>query len=230
MRPKRLVLYTARILLLAVLGASLSGCVLATVRTLDEDEEAKIGFTGDSYVEEIWESQLLPTYDEQAQDFGTLLELLRSDPDSAIEQYGHRSGTGPYAFMVCGEAQVISLDTSSRSGVITLDLTPPDGTPDASMAIGPLIKVSQRGAVRDAVGFIDYGSFRNQEEFADVATAMGTRITTMIAEALGLDDIEAIREMDPAQIEGKTVEFVGAITMENLDNVTIVPVRLRVVD
>ena len=98
------------------------------------------------------------------------------------------------------------------------------------MAIGPLIKVSQRGAVRDAVGFIDYGSFRNQEEFADVATAMGTRITTMIAEALGLDDIEAIREMDPAQIEGKTVEFVGAITMENLDNVTIVPVRLRVVD
>ena len=230
MRPKEFVLLSARLLLLAVLGASLSGCVLATVRSLDEDTEAKIGFTGESYVEEIWEDELLPVYDEQAQDLGTLLELLRSDPDAAIEQYGHRSGTGPYAFMVRGEAQVVTLDTSSRSGIITLDLTPPDGTPDATMAIGPLIKVSQRGAVRDAVGIIQYGSFTNQEEFAGVATAMGDRITAMIAEALGLDTIDAIREIDPAQVEGKTIEFIGAISMENLDNVIVVPVRLRMAE
>lgn len=230
MRLKQFVSLSARIMLLAVLGASLSGCVLATVRTLNEDEEAKIGFTGEDYVAGIWDDQVLPAYDEEAQDLGPLLELIEQDEDAAIEQFGHRSGTGPYAFMVRGEAQVVTLDTSSRSGTVVLDLTPTDGAPDVEMAIGPLVKVSQRGAVRDAVGFIEYGTFTNQQEFADVATAMGERITSMIAAALGLDDIEAVREMDPAQIEGKTVQFVGAISLDGAPEITVVPVRLSVVD
>lgn len=230
MRPRRFVALSARVALLGALGAALSGCVLATVRTLDEDEIAKEGFTGEKYVAEIWDDEVLPTYDEQAQDLPTLLALIAQDEQAAIDQYGHRSGTGPYSFMVRGEGRVVALDTSSRSGIITLDLAPPDGTPDASMVIGPLIKVSQRSSVRDAVGFIQYGAFTNQQEFADVATAMGERITAMIAEALGLDDIEAIREMDPAQIEGKTVQFVGAMSLDGADELTIVPVRLTVVD
>src|SRR5690554_400205 len=229
MQPKQLGSLLARIALLAVLGATLSGCVLATVRTLDEDDEAKIGFTGEAYVAEIWDDRVLPTYDEQAQDLAPLLELIEQDEDAAIEQFGHRSGTGPYSFMVRGEAQVVELDTGSRSGVVSLDLAPPDGTADVEMAIGPLIKVSQRGAVRDAVGFIEYGAFTNQQEFADVATAMGVRITSMIAEALGLDDIEAVREMDPAQIEGKTVQFVGVFSLDGPPNVTVIPVRWPVV-
>lgn len=230
MRPRQLLSISARLALLAVLGATLSGCVLATVRTLHEDEEAKIGFTGEEYVAGIWDDEVLPTYDEQAQDLSTLLELIAQDEEAAIEQYGHRSGTGAYSFMVRGEAQVVTLDTSSRSGIVTLDLAPPDGTPDVDMVIGPLVKVSQRSSVRDAVGFIEYGEFTNQQEFADVATAMGDRITAIIAEALGLDDIEAVREMDPAQIEGKTVEFVGAISLDGAEVFTIVPVRLTVVD
>jgi len=230
MRPRQFVALSARIALLAALAAALSGCVLATVRTLDEDEVAKEGFTGEKYVDDIWEDQVLPTYDEQAQDLFTLLELMAQDEQAAIEQYGHRSGTGAYSFMVRGEGRVVALDTSSRSGILTLDLAPPDGTADASLVIGPLIKVSQRSAVRDAVGFIEYGAFTNQQEFADVATAMGDRITAMIAEALGLDDIEAIREMDPAQIEGKTVQFVGAMSLDGADEHTIIPVRLTVVD
>lgn len=230
MRPRNIVSLTVRATLLGLLAASLSGCVLATVRTLHEDEEAKQGFTGEAFVAEIWESKVLPTYDEQAQDLPVLLAAIAQDEAAAIEQYGHRSGTGPYSFMVRGEAQVVALDTTSRSGIITLDLTPPDGTVDASMVIGPLIKVSQRSAVRDAVGFIEYGAFTNQQEFADVATAMGDRITAMIAEALGLDDVEAIREMDPAQIEGKTVQFVGAFSLDGAGAITIVPVRLTVVE
>lgn len=230
MRPRDFLSITGRVAVLALLGASLSGCVLATVRTLNEDEEAKVGFTGESYVEEIWEDRVLPAYDENAQDLSALLEAIAQDEAAAIEQYGNRSGTGYYSFMVRGEAQVVALDTSSRSGIVTLDLAPPDGAADVNMAIGPLIKVSQRSAVRDAVGFIEYGAFTNQQEFADVATAMGDRITSMIAEALGIDDIEVVRDMDPAQIEGKTVQFVGAISLDGADEFTVVPIRLTVVD
>jgi predicted lipoprotein len=215
---------------LLLLVPVLTGCVLATVREIEEDKQAKAGFSGEIYVEEIWESQVLPAYEEQAQDLPTLLALLQSDQQAAIDQHGHRSGTGPYSFMVRGEGTIVTLDTTSRSGIVTIDLAPTDGTADVSLVVGPLIKISQRAAVRDAVGFIEYGNFVNQQEFADVANAMGERIIPMIAEALGVDDVEAIRDIDPASLEGKTIRFTGAFSLDNPDNILIVPVELEVTE
>ena len=217
-----------------VLAITLSGCVFATVRTIKEDEAAKQGFNANDYVSSIWDSQVLPAYEQQAQDLSTLLTLIDTNEASAISQYGHRSGTGPFSFMVKGQAKVVAFDTTSRAGLLTLDLIPPDGAPDGtvdvSMAIGPLIKISQRAAVRDAVGFIEYGKFVNQQEFADVANAMGDRITLMIATALGVDNADAIRDVPPAAIEGKTISFIGAFSLEDRANIIVVPTELQVLD
>jgi predicted lipoprotein len=84
--------------------------------------------------------------------------------------------------------------------------------------------------VRDAVGFVEYGNFVNQQEFADVANAMGDRITVMIAEKLGVPTVDAIQELDPASVEGKTITFVGAFSLENPDVVIVVPVEIEVSD
>ena len=54
--------YLSSFLLLALsIGtvAVLSGCQIATVRTLEEDRLAKEGFQPDLYVDSIWESELL---------------------------------------------------------------------------------------------------------------------------------------------------------------------------
>lgn len=206
----------------------LSGCTLATVRTLHEDAEAKTAFSGDQYVSEIWDSQVLPAYREQAQDMGTLLSLIAQDQQSAIDQYGKRSGTGPYSFMVRGTGQILAFDTSSRTGFVTVDLDPPDGTADVSVIVGPLIKISQQASVRDAVGFIQYGNFVNQQEFADVAKGMGNRITAMIAEKLGAADVDAIRDLDPAGLVGKSLTFVGAFSLDSLADPAVVPVEIEV--
>lgn len=216
--------------LLLLLSVALSGCVLATVRTLDEDEEANAGFNPDTYVEEIWESQVLPTYREQAQDFATVLAALHDDQEAAIAAHGHRSGTGAYSFMVRGTGTLLTFDTSSRSGVATVDLDPPDGMADIALAIGPLIKVSQRASVRDAVGFISYGNFVNQQEFAGVANAMGERITAMLADRLGAESPEAISDLDPALLEGKKIAFIGAFSLDDINNVIVVPVEIEVTD
>jgi len=220
---------------LSVLGLvfallTLSGCVLATVRTLDEDEEAKVGFEPEVYVEEIWESRVLPAYDQEAVDLTMLLSAIEADEDAAIAEYGNRSGTGAYSFMVRGEGTIITLDTSSRAGLLVVDLAPADGTADLNIAVGPLIKISQRGSVRDAVGFIEYGNFVNQQEFAGVANAMGERITAMVADALGADSAEAIGDLDPAAFKGKSVTFVGAFSLDTRDDIIIVPVDLEVSD
>jgi predicted lipoprotein len=218
------------LLLLILFSLVLSGCVLVTVRTIKEDKAAKAGFSGEEYVSQIWESQVLPTYRAEAQDLGTLLKLIAANQQSAIDQYGHRSGTGPYSFMVRGEGKILTFDTSSRAGLAVIDLNPPDATPDLSLTIGPLIKISQRAAVRDAVGFIEYGNFVNQQEFADVANAMGDRITGMLADRLGVPNADAIRDIDPASIEGKTVTFIGAYSLDNPDEVIVVPVEIEVSD
>lgn len=208
----------------------LDGCTLATVRTLHEDQEAKVAFSGDQYVSEIWDSQVLPAYRDQAQDIGTLFDLIAEDQQAAIEQFGRRSGTGPYSFMVRGQGQIVDYDTSSRTGLLTVDLTPPDGTADISVVVGPLVKISQQASVRDAVGFIQYGNFVNQQEFADVAKGMGNRIIAMITQELGAADADAIREIDPETLKGKTITFVGAFSLDSLADPTIVPVELEVVD
>ena len=132
--------------------------------------------------------------------------------------------------MVRGEGTIITLDTSSRAGLLVVDLAPADGTADLNIAVGPLIKISQRGSVRDAVGFIEYGNFVNQQEFAGVANAMGERITAMVADALGADSAEAIGDLDPAAFEGKSVTFVGAFSLDTRDDIIIVPVDLEVSD
>lgn len=218
------------ILTLLVTAWMLSGCVLATVRTLEEDEEAKAGFDPEAYVDEIWETRVIPTYEEEAVDVATLIDAIRANEDAAIAQYGHRSGTGAYSFMARGEGTILTFDTSSKAGLVTVDLAPEDGTPDLSLTVGPLIKISHRGNVRDAVGFIEYGDFVNQQEFAGVANAMGERITVMIADKLGAADVEAVRELDPAVVEGKTVSFIGAFALDDLDNVILVPVIFEVGD
>ena len=218
------------LLVFLVAAWMLSGCVLATVRTLDEDEEAKAGFDPEAYVDDLWESRVIPTYEADAVDFATLLEAIRADEDAAIEQYGHRSGTGAYSFMVRGTGTILTFDTSSKAGMALVDIAPGDGTPDLSLTIGPLIKISHRGAVRDAVGFIEYGDFVNQQEFAGVANAMGERITLMLAEKLGATDVDAIRDLAPAEIEGKTVSFIGAFALDDLDDVILVPVIFEVED
>src|SRR5690606_29985297 len=107
---------------------------------------------------------------------------------------------------------------------------PEDGTAEVSIIVGPLIKISQRAAVRDAVGFIAYGNFVNQQEFADVANAMGDRILQMLMGELGVDNPDAIREIEPAQLEGKRVTFRGAFTLSSADNIEIVPVQFEVSD
>jgi predicted lipoprotein len=220
----------ALLVALALLSVWLSGCVIATVRTLEEDQGLKAGFSPEAYVEEIWESRVLPTYREQAQELTDLLAQLSADEQGTIARFGHRSGTGPYSFMVRGEGVIAAIDTSSRSGIASVDLNPPDGTPDLTLTIGPLIKISQRAGVRDAVGFIQYGNFTNQQEFAGVANAMGERIVQHIAAALGVESPDAISGIDPAQYVGKPVRFIGAFTLESRDNIVVVPVELEVGD
>ena len=194
----------------------LSGCTLATVRTLEEDRIAKEGFSAENYVNGIWESDFLPTLEENAVEIGQLLSEIDADEAAAIEQYGHRTSSGPYSFMTRGEAQVLTVDRESRVGLAHLDLQPFDGEADIYLAIGPVLRGN---ALRDAVGFIAFNDFTNQVEFAQVSDALKDRADAEVITPFAIDDHV-----------GETIRFLGAFTFDDREEIVIMPVRLEVVE
>ena len=94
----------------------------SVIRTIEEDELIKKGFDPKSYVESIWSSKIIPTIINDSNDITMILDELFKNKEVAEEKYGHRSGTGSYSFMIKGNANVQSLNDSSRVGTLSLKL------------------------------------------------------------------------------------------------------------
>lgn len=201
-----------------VLTLLLGGCKLATIRPLDpKTGKAIIGneeqaFSAERYVAERWQDPLLIKVEQAGVELGELLTALQTDSAKASETYGRREGNSPYSFIVKGRGRVLELDTSSRAGLLKIDLEPFDGQADLSLAMGPVIKGT---ALRDAMPFIKFNDFTNQLEFADVSKALHARVMTELIEPF---DVEASI--------GKTLQFSGAFTLA--DPIVITPVKLEV--
>lgn len=198
----------------------LSSCKLATIRPLDPvTGKAIIGtedqaFSAERYVGERWQDPIISSFTNDAVDLNELLTALQQDPEGAGESYGRREGNSVYNFMVKGEAKVLTLDTSSRAGLLTLDLAPYEATSNLSLAVGPVIRGT---ALRGVLPFINFNDFTNQLEFADVSKALHLRVMSDVIEPF---DLEAS--------VGKTIHFAGAFTQG--DSIIITPVLLEVKD
>ncbi len=198
----------------------LSSCKIATIRPLDpvtgkailgtEDQE----FSAERYVSERWQDPIISSFNNDAIDLKELLAALAQDPEGTAERYGRREGNSAYNFMVKGEANVLELDSSSRAGLLNLDLAPYDDISDLSLAIGPVIRGT---AVRGVLPFINFNDFTNQLEFADVSKALHLRVMSDVIEPF---DFEAS--------VGKSIRFSGAFTQA--DNILITPIILEVND
>lgn len=207
--------------LLALLTIALAGCAPWTIRPIEAPGgpqaggivPGKAGFSAKAYVDAIWASQVLPTVQEQAADLPIVLAALKASPEAAKQKYGHHEGQRPYNFLVKGEAKVLAVDTTLRSGTLKLDLAPADGQPDATIQIGPVIKGT---SLRDALPFIQFNQFTNQLEYADVSNELNDHVVNDVLGALEL-----------AGLQGKTIEFAGAFTLGGSGAVLITPAKLQ---
>ncbi len=187
----------------------------SVVRTIAEDELIKKGFDPVSYVDKIWESKILPTIRNDSEEITFILDELFENKEIAEEKYGSRSGTGSYSFMVNGTGEITTLNTKSRVGTLAIEL---DKKYDAQIfiTIGPVIK---KDSVRDAVKFIKFNDFVNQLDFAEVSRIIKTRVLNEVIGPLNIKDIE-----------GKTINFEGAITFDRKDKIFITPTNLELIE
>jgi predicted lipoprotein len=180
-------------------------------RPIDAPQAAtQQAFDPAAFAAQTYEPQVVPEIQRSAVDLSVLLPALAQDKEAAGQQYGRRPGTGPYNFAVRGTGVAGNV----RSGLLPVTVPGvPDGT-QVYVQVGPAINGT---ALRDSVGFITFGQFLNQVEYADAATALNEAVKQRVLAGL-----------DPAALSGRTVSFVGAFTALTPTTVTITPVELQV--
>jgi predicted lipoprotein len=184
------------------------------------------------YVDKIWDSKIIPAINEKAVDLSLIMGEMKSDSNgfakkddliAIAQKYGLITVGEAHVYMVKGTGQVVNVDTSSSTGIMEIQLDGYTGPIKVLIYIGPRIP-SDETSVRDAVGFISFGDFKEQTEYGKVGAEINKRIIVQVLTPLNKD-----------QLQGKTITFYGALTIRtfnliniDLKKVTIVPIKIEV--
>ena len=174
-----------------------------------------------AYVDSIWNERVIPSFQNDSTDVVVLLDAIGSDRDAAIQQYGRpiSSGATVGAFKTRGTGVVVDHDDTSRNGIIRVALFPQDSGREITIQIGPVIR---KTAIRDSLTFIRFSDIGNQLQFAALGDELNARMRK-----------ESVQQLELETIEGKTIDFLGAFTIEEGEtssDLVVTPVEISVVD
>ncbi|WP_395108143.1 DUF2291 family protein [Actinomadura sp. SCN-SB] len=165
-------------------------------------------FNAAAYGAATYASKVVPTIEKKAVDIVTLHKAIAAGTEAAGQRYGNREGTGPYSYAVTltGTAGEVN------GGLLRVEVP---GADDARVAVqvGPAVNGT---ALRDAVGFIKFGQFTNQVDYADAATALNEQVKARV-----------LASLDAAALDGKKITVVGAMTPLTADLLTVTPISIK---
>ncbi|HHU0690223.1 MULTISPECIES: DUF2291 family protein [Citrobacter] len=128
-------------------------------------------------IDQTWQSKIVPQIVGQARPVAELMAALQTEPDidSACKNLGYRSQEeNPCIFYVKVEGPISHLDTTSRSGKMTI--TDKSGS-NIIVQIGPTLRGTQ---LRDAYKGASYGDFNDQVLFGEYGRAINEQAIKMI--------------------------------------------------
>jgi len=220
-----------RLLLLLV---AVAGCVLLwstgfTVVRSDDASTKPAVFDPVAYVDGSWD-EIVTTIRDDSVDLAEILTAMAPDPDGLVQKTALKAVTEKYGVITQGEAHVYkvkvtgtvtSVDVESSVGTIEITLDGYTGPVTVQVYVGSRIP-SDESSVRDSVGFISFGDFRDQTEYGKVASEINVRIKAMLS------------DIDVAALEGARVTVYGAMTIRtfnlvqiDVSTVKIVPVAIE---
>ncbi len=210
------------ILFAVLLMSLLSGCTIVSIEEAQKVAQSE-AFDPVGVVDQIWESQVVPTISEKAAnaDLPIVLSAIEANLNDAGAKYATISQSGGLNFVVHGQGTVQSVNTESRNGTATLQIDGYSGKIVTVLQIGPLVRGD---GVRDGVGFIKFGDFKDQTEFGQISRELNRRVSEQV-----------LANLDLANLVGKKVSFDGVFTIRttnqtniDLSEVVITPVVLTV--
>ena len=203
-----------------------------TVVRIEDAEQTVQDETFDpvAYVDGIWESKMLPAFDENTQELPQILSEMKPDADGNIpkeeltaiaEKYGLITVGEAHVYMVKGSGKIVSVDTETSLGTIEVAIDGYDGPVKTLLYVGTRIP-SDNTSVRDAVGFISFGDFKEQTEYGKVGSEINKHI---------LDTV--LNDLDKDNLAGKTISFKGAFNIRtfnllqiDVNEIHIVPIEI----
>jgi predicted lipoprotein len=194
------------IALVLVVIAIIAGTTYRSDTAPRAGEQAKFDAAG--YGAATYEPKVVPAIKEKAVDIVTLSKAIAAGTDAAGQKYGHRNGTGPYSYAVT----LTGTAGPAKSGLLQVEV-PGIGETRVSVQIGPAVNGT---ALRDAVGFIEFGQFVNQVEYADAGTALNNEVKSKV-----------LASLDVASLDGKKITVVGAMTPLSADVLTVTPISVE---
>lgn len=203
-------------LILAVATAvSATGCVKVVKIGEEAALTGKVEFSASENVSGMW-ADALANIEEKAVDLPTFLKEAAGDLKSLADKYGKYSmGTsGSISYAVKGSGVVEEVNQEKKAGYMTVKLDGYDGAEVIKIQIGSIYKGS---STRDTLDIVSFGDYTNQEEWAAVSQELHSAIDTNV-----------IQPADPANLAGKTIEFVGTFTADKNEELLITVVKLDV--
>ncbi|HHW83272.1 MAG TPA: DUF2291 domain-containing protein [Actinomycetales bacterium] len=161
-----------------------------------------------AYAEEHYSTTVVPTIEDNAVDLATLLQMIEENPDAAAAEHGFQNGESPFSYPVRFTGTV----TERVFGKILVEVPDVESGITVGVQTGPALTGT---AIRDAVGLITFEMFRNQIDFASVATALNEQTKVNVLESLDFDSLV-----------GSEVTVTGAFTDSSPTDVTVTAISI----
>jgi predicted lipoprotein len=218
------ILATLVVLIFLVLSARY-GFTVVTIEAAEKAVQSE-AFDPVAYVDGIWASKLIPTIQDKAVDLTKILEEIQVDANgtaskdnliSIVKKYGLITVGEAHVYMVKGSGKITSVNTATSLGTAEVKLDGYDGPIKVLLYIGTRIP-SDETSVRDSVGFINFGDFKEQTEYGKAGSEINKRI---LANVIGT--------LDKEHLAGKTITFKGAFNIRTFNLVQIDMKEIRIV-
>jgi len=164
-------------------------------------------------------------------DLSKILTEIQPDTDGTApketlvaiaKKYGLITVGEAHAYMVKGSGKIISVNAETSLGTAEVTLDGYSGPIKVLLYIGTRIP-SDETSVRDAVGFISFGDFKEQTEYGKVTSEINKRVLTQV-----------LGSLDKNSLMGKTISFQGAFTIRtfnliqiDLKEIKVVPIQIK---
>lgn len=177
---------------------SLAGCKILPTPTEEDKAAAAAGaFNPDQMVEEVWAPKVLPYLKGKAGRFQEVSKLAASDAKAAGKKYGNprKQANSPWTYVAIAEGKIVASNTQSRAATVDVDVDG-DGKADLRTQIGPALRGT---ALRDALDFVDFNSFKNQIDFAQFGKSFNSYANASV-----------LSKLPREQLDGRTATLLGA--------------------
>lgn len=209
----------------------LAGCTVITTAEATAIAQGGV-FDAETFAAAKW-PEVMTAIESSSVDLAQLLSAIQVDGSGSATkenlnevagQYGLTTVGEAHGFMVSGEGTITAVDSESRTGTMTIDVAGYDGPIEVKLYLGPRIP-SDETAIRDAVGFIQFGDFREQTEYGKVARELNKRV---------LDDV--VGGLDKENLAGQPISFYGVFLIRtfnepgdiNVSEIVVTPVQVAV--